>query len=216
MRMTPTAKKESNFDAFVKLVARLRAADGCPWDRAQTHESLKAALLEEAWEVIAAIEQGDHSGLQEELGDLLLHVVLHAQIASEEHTFDLKDVIDGVADKLVRRHPHVFGDEKADTPEQVKATWDRVKRQEKKEEQTHVAGLPALIAALKVQHQLRNKGVYPQQTVNPDDLKSLGKGANPEAAIGDLLYAVVELANQAGVDPEMALQKKLSGVLTHG
>lgn len=208
---------ESNFKAFVALVARLRGPDGCPWDRVQTHQSLKSALLEEAWEVIEAIEQDNAQGLQEELGDLLLHVVMHAQIASDNDVFDIKNVIDGVADKLVRRHPHVFGDEQADTPEQVKVTWERVKQQEKKRAGGHttVTHLPALMAALKVQHQLQKKGNSPQHIIHPE-LKSLANGADPEAAIGDLLYAVAALADQAGVDPELALQKKLSGVLAHG
>lgn len=212
--MHKTPAMESSFGAFVQLVARLRAPDGCPWDRVQTHNSLKAALLEEAWEVIGAIEQGDADGLQEELGDLLIHVVMHAQIAKDEALFDIGDVIDGAADKLVRRHPHVFGDEQATTPEQVKVTWERVKRHEKRDQKgdNSVSHLPALVAALKVQHQDN----APQPAIDPVDLEALFKGPPSETTIGELLYAAAALADQAGVDPELALQKKLLGILNHG
>lgn len=119
------------FEEFVKTMYRLRAPDGCKWDKAQTHESLIKCLQEESGEVIAAINNKDDENLQEELGDLLLQVVFHACIASEENRFNLADVIDGVNQKLIRRHPHVFGDAEAGTPEEALARWREIKVQEK-------------------------------------------------------------------------------------
>lgn len=120
-----------DFDDFVRIIAELRAPGGCPWDISQTHESLKTCLTEEAGEVIAAIDNRDDANLCEELGDLLLQVVMHAQIAAEDGRFTMDDVIQGVSEKMIRRHPHVFGDVKADTPEESLALWQEIKRREK-------------------------------------------------------------------------------------
>lgn len=120
-----------NFQDFVQIIAKLRAKDGCPWDREQTHESLKVCLLEETGEVIDAIDQKDDENLCEELGDVLLQVVMHAQIAAEEGRFTIEDVIDGVSQKMIRRHPHVFGDRKAMSPEESLKFWEEIKRKEK-------------------------------------------------------------------------------------
>ena len=123
------------FDELCSVVARLRAEDGCKWDRAQTHESLKAPCIEEAAEVVCGIniltETGDADNLKEELGDLLLQVVMHARIAEEEGLFTIGDVIDGISEKMIRRHPHVFGGRKADTPEEALASWNESKKKEK-------------------------------------------------------------------------------------
>lgn len=123
------------FDDLCHVVARLRAEDGCKWDRAQTHESLKAPCIEEAAEVICGIniltETGDADNLKEELGDLLLQVVMHARIAEEEGLFTIEDVIEGISDKMIRRHPHVFGSVHADTPEEALASWNESKKKEK-------------------------------------------------------------------------------------
>ncbi len=124
-----------SFDELMEIIAKLRAPDGCPWDREQTHESLKAPCIEEAAEVICGInilkETGNPENLKEELGDLLLQVLMHAQIASEEGLFTMEDVIRGISEKMVRRHPHVFGDAKADTSAQVLANWEEIKAKEK-------------------------------------------------------------------------------------
>ena len=130
------------FPDLVKLIARLRAPDGCPWDRAQTHVSLRPYVLEEAHEVIAAIDQADPSSLADELGDLLLQVLLHAQIAAENGEFTIEDVIDGLVRKLVRRHPHVFAGGPSDL-ESINRTWDEVKRKEGRSK----AQLPTLLTA---------------------------------------------------------------------
>ena len=119
------------FDEFVTTIAALRAENGCPWDRKQTHESLKECLTEEAGEVLAAIDNKDDENLCEELGDLLLQVVMHAQIAAEEDRFTIEDVVRGVNEKMIRRHPHVFGDEKVESVEEGLSLWEQIKRQEK-------------------------------------------------------------------------------------
>src|SRR5262245_28841013 len=119
------------FEELVALVARLRSPEGCPWDREQSHESIKGLVVEEAYEVVEAIDEGDDGELSAELGDLLLQVVFHSDIASRESRFGVKDVIDSLMDKLVRRHPHVFGGEKADTPGEVLKNWEALKEAER-------------------------------------------------------------------------------------
>jgi len=118
-------------DDLLDIMKRLRGENGCPWDRAQTHASIRANVLEEAGEVVEAIDSGDTAALVEELGDLLLQVVFHAQIAAESGSFVFADVVDGICMKLIERHPHVFGAERADTPEQALAVWNAVKRRSK-------------------------------------------------------------------------------------
>ena len=119
------------FDEFVDTIATLRSPGGCPWDMEQTHESMKGCLMDEAQEVLDAIDAKDDKNLCEELGDLLLQVVMHAQIAAEEGRFTIEDVIRGVNDKMIRRHPHVFGDVKVDSPEDQLKLWEQIKAQEK-------------------------------------------------------------------------------------
>ena len=125
------AEKHYTYEELLNIVAELRSDHGCPWDRAQTHESMIKCLREECEEVVQAIEQKDDENLCEELGDVLLQVLLHSRIAEEEGRFSMEDVVDMLAQKLVRRHPHVFGDKKALTPEEGLASWEAVKRQEK-------------------------------------------------------------------------------------
>ena len=136
-----------SFDEFVKIIARLRAEDGCPWDREQTHATLKAACIEEAAEVVCGInvleETGNPENLKEELGDLLLQIVMHARIAEEEGLFTIDDVIRNVMEKMIRRHPHVFGTAKADTSAEVLKAWDEIKKKEKVGKADESAFLPA-------------------------------------------------------------------------
>ena len=211
--MSKRAKETSRFEALVGLVARLRAPDGCPWDRVQTHASLKGALLEEACEVMVEIEQGDAAGLQDELGDLLLHVVFHAQIAEEAGEFDIEGVIGAVADKLVRRHPHVFGDELARTPEEVKQTWERVKKAEGGGKVKISDHLPALVAARKLQERASNARQPLPLDVDVSALEPWLDGPlDAQSAIGRLLFAAVALAREHGVEPEWALAKTLADI----
>lgn len=124
-------EQKYDFADLVNIIARLREPDGCPWDRKQTHESLKKCLLEESQEVIEAIDSKDDDNFCEELGDLLLQVVMHAQIAAEEGRFTMDDVVQGISEKMIRRHPHVFGDAKVSSVEEGLALWDSIKKQEK-------------------------------------------------------------------------------------
>ncbi len=122
-----------NYEELLDVIAQLRSEHGCPWDKAQTHESLIPCLRNECEEVVQAIQQHDEENLCEELGDVLLQVLLHARIAEEEGQFTMADVVNGLAEKMVRRHPHVFGDEEYGSPEQNQARWEEIKRQEKEE-----------------------------------------------------------------------------------
>lgn len=214
--MTRTKQAMSKLKKLVDVIARLRAPGGCPWDREQTHESLKGALLEEACEVIVEIEQGNMEGLKDELGDLLLHVVFHAQIAQEARQFNLEQVIDGVVEKLVRRHPHVFGNEQALTPTEVKQTWERVKKTEGNGTLKVSKHLPALIAARKLQDRAENAQINLPMPIDPHHLNaSPHDQQDPELVIGQLLFAVVALAREKGVEPEWALAKLVSSTQQH-
>ena len=126
----PVQDKRYSYEDFLEIIAKLRAPDGCPWDQKQTHESLKECLLEESQEVLDAIDSKDDENLCEELGDVLLQVVMHAQIAAEENRFTMEDVVQCVAEKMVRRHPHVFGDIKVDSVEEGLDLWNAIKAQE--------------------------------------------------------------------------------------
>ncbi len=183
----------SAFADLVTLVGRLRAQDGCPWDRAQDHYSLRPYVLEEAHEVIAAIDTGDPSSLADELGDLLLQVLLHSQIASEADQFSIDDVIDILTRKLIRRHPHVF----ADAPKELQSihrTWETIKRKEGHREQR----LPTLLAARKLAASIDAKMI--SESDYPSD----------EAREGGLLLLEIARIWNNGIDPEIALQKAIA------
>lgn len=200
----------NKFDHLVVLMARLRAPDGCPWDREQTHESLKGAMFEEACEVMAEIEQGNLNGLKDELGDLLLHVVFHAQIAEEAGNFTIEDVIDGVAEKLVRRHPHIFGDEHAENAEDVELTWEHVKEKEGKGKIKVGDQLPTLLAARKLQSRAAGANHTFPIDIHTNHLRPhLIDEKDADQSIAQLLFSVVALAREMEVEPEWALAKLL-------
>ncbi len=211
-------------DALARLraiVHRLRAPGGCPWDREQTHESLIPHVLEEAYEVVDAIRSGDPDLICEELGDLLLQPVLHAEIAAETGRFDLDRMADCLSDKLIRRHPHVFGEAAVADSGEVLTQWDAIKRQEKgtqKEGHLHGtgAGLPALMRAQKLQKKAARVGfdwpdaapVFAKIREEADELEQAvagGERGAVEDEIGDLLFSVVNLARKLGVESEAAL-----------
>ena len=206
------------FPELVEIIAVLRAPDGCPWDREQTHMSLRRNLIEEAYETVAAIETGADAELADELGDLLLQVVLHAQIASEQGRFDIEDVSRAIVTKLVRRHPHIFADAEADTPAEVMTRWDAIKRTEKPghgllDGIAHT--LPALSYAEKISRRAASAGfewetvddVWEKVVEETDELKATAAGS-PEAEdeLGDLLFTLVNVGRKMGVDPEQALR----------
>lgn len=205
------------FSGFTRVIAALRAPDGCPWDRAQDHLSLRRHMIEEAHEAVAAIESGDPAELADELGDVMLQVVLHAQIASETGQFDIDDVIARITEKIRRRHPHIFGNVVAETPEAVLTNWDAIKREEKPGRLLDgiPRSLPALMLAGKISRRVVGVGfewdtidaVWGKVHEEIDELKACEPGS-PEAAeeIGDLLFTIVNLARKQGIDPEEALR----------
>jgi MazG family protein len=193
--------------AFASVVRRLRAE--CPWDREQTHHTLRRHLLEEAYEVLEAIDHLDvdrlagFEALEEELGDLLFQVVFHATLAAEEGQFTLADVARGINEKLVRRHPHVFGDAEATSVEQLTTTWEQLKKAEKGRASVMdgiPATLPALLYALKVQKKAAAEGVDWRELVEPDP------PSGPGSELGLRLLELVDEAGAAGVDPETELR----------
>lgn len=206
------------FDEFVEIIATLRGPGGCPWDREQDHLSLRRHLIEEAYEAVAAIESGDSGELADELGDVLLQVVLHAQIAAEEGRFTIDDVVERITEKIRRRHPHVFGDAHADTPQEVITRWDAIKREEKGDVSLLdgiPASLPALSLAQKISRRVVGVGfewesiddVWAKVHEEIDEIKAAEPGsAHAAAEIGDLLFTIVNLARKQGIDAEEALR----------
>lgn len=201
---------------------RLRAPDGCPWDREQTHDSIKGCLLEEAHEFLEAIDLKDDHGMAEELGDLLLQVVFHAQIAAEEKRFTLDEVIHEIAAKLVRRHPHVFGEVEVANSSEVVRNWEAIKNTEKGKEDRKSrmdgvpAGFPALLRAHKIQSRAAKDGfdwpdaapVWEKIAEEEDELHEAiasGDAKHIQEEFGDLLFACVNLGRKLGIDSEAAL-----------
>lgn len=213
-------------EQLVQVMAALRSPQGCPWDRQQTHESLKRYLLEEAYEVLEAIDDQDTERLAEELGDLLLQIVFHAQMACERGDFDLEAVAERIVRKLERRHPHVFGEGTVEDAEEVLGNWERLKRQEVgyADRQSALDGvpksLPALMQAAEVQRRAARVGFDWSEVAGPlakvaeelEELKAAREGAEaqPEELreeLGDLLFAVVNVARWVGVEAEDALRR---------
>lgn len=217
-------KNTYDVNDFRKIIKILRAPGGCPWDREQTHKSIRRNLLEEAYEVCEAIDEEDTEHLKEELGDLLMQVVFHSQMEEEKENFDLNDVADGACKKLIYRHPHVFGDVKVSDSTEVLTNWDELKRKEKSQStvtktMSDVAeSLPALWRAEKIQKKAKKIG-FDWVDVNGAEEKlseehkeleeAIAEGDNKhiEEELGDLLFAAVNTARFCGVDPETALHK---------
>ncbi len=222
--LLPALPPERNFRTFGGLqgiVHRLRAPGGCPWDRAQTHESLKPFLLEEAYEALAALDEGSPDKLREELGDLLLQVLLHAEIGLESGEFDLADVVEGIGRKLVRRHPHVFGDVRADTPEQVADNWEAIKRDERDERGesgTLLDAIPRAQPALALSQALQDRASrigfrWPDvQAVLEKLVEELAELSEAEDVgrrreeLGVVLFVLTSVARAMDVDAEGALR----------
>jgi tetrapyrrole methylase family protein/MazG family protein len=215
--------KEMNGKAIGELVQTMKtllSPEGCPWDREQTHASLKRYLIEEAYEVIEAIDEGEMDKLREELGDLLLQVVFHAALADQAGYFDLDDVADTVNQKMINRHPHVFGKMEINTSDEVMQNWEGFKREEGKK--SILEGiprmLPALLRAYKLQEKAQRVGFdWPaisgaleklQEEINEYVVASQNHDADQiEAEMGDILFAAVNIARMSGVEPEQALQR---------
>jgi MazG family protein len=227
LRPSPQAEEAGRlFARFVELIARLRAPGGCPWDREQTHESVKPMTIEEAYEVAHAIDEKDDQELAGELGDLLLQVVFHANIAEERGAFRVAEIVERVADKMIRRHPHVFGEDDASTAGEVLRSWEAIKAKEREEkgkedesmlDSVH-RGLPAVMEAFQVTTKASRvgfdwkdaAGAIGKLDEESQELKAaIAADAGHDAVyeeVGDLLFAAVNVARLAGVDPESALK----------
>ena len=210
---------------LVRVQALLRAPGGCPWDAEQTHQSLARHLLEETHELLEAIDADDSDAIREELGDLLLQVTFHAQIAADDGRWDVDDVAQGLVEKLIHRHPHVFGDVDVSGADEVLVNWEKIKTEEKGErpvEDDIPVTLPALARAAKVQRRAAGRGFEWRSAGSAlaalreevDELGSAidaGDEGNAEEEIGDVLFSVVAVARKLGVDGESALRRTIRG-----
>jgi len=213
------------FDRLIKIMEALRGSHGCPWDKKQTRESLKPFLVEELYELIEALDEGNPEKIKEELGDLLFQIVFHSHLSKEMGQFDINDVINKIADKMVNRHPHVFGKERFKTPEDLLRVWDEHKKQEGKKRESILEGVPKELPALLKAHKLQDKvsrigfdwerieDVFKKLDEELDELKSAlskkDQGAI-EDEVGDIFFVLVRISNFVGVNPEDALRKTIS------
>jgi tetrapyrrole methylase family protein / MazG family protein len=223
----------TKFEKLVGIMATLRGPRGCPWDKQQDFNSLKPMLVEEVYEVLEAIENDDFEGLSEELGDVLLHIVFHSHLAQEAGHFDIETVIDKISEKLIRRHPHVFGDETASTAEEVIKNWEAIKAQEKADKLTNrtpeqrslLEGIPSKLPAIHEAHQISSRaarvgfdwpdvnGIFDKLQEEVGELKevlsegdSAEKRERLEDEIGDMLFVIVNIARFLKIDSESALK----------
>ncbi len=215
-----------HFNQIISIMHRLRSPGGCPWDAEQTHESLKRYLLEESYEVLEAIDNGSDELLKEELGDLLLQPVFHAAIAEERGAFTMDDILTTLADKLIRRHPHVFGDQEIKDSEAQIANWEKIKKEEKGDERRSALSgipphLPALMKAQKITEKASRVGFdweHVDQVMAKvieelhefEEAMAQGRQDRMEAELGDLLFAIVNLGRFLSLDPEEALRKTIA------
>jgi len=212
------------FDELVDIVAKLRGPGGCPWDREQTGETLKPFLVEEFYELIDAIDENDNDGIKEEMGDLLFQIVLQSQLFSEEGEFDVHEVVDGIARKMVKRHPHVFGDKVFETSGEVEEWWKEHKRNEGKGHDSAIGGvprsLPALLRAQKIQLKASKVGFDWERIDDAfgkieEEIKEFREAVQRndrdeiEDELGDLFFVLVRIANFVDVKPEDALQRTI-------
>lgn len=207
-------------DDLLATTARLRAPDGCPWDRAQTHRTICDCLVEEVAEVLQAIDRDDAANLREELGDLLFHVVLHAQMASEAGRFTFEDVAREVNEKMVRRHPHVFGDgARLGDPEAVIRQWEQIKLAEKGPARASVfkdlpPALSSVLQAREVWKQVRKKDLDPGPHADAGSVARAAEGLGEEEA-GRRLFELVAACREAGIDPDSALRRHTARLRAH-
>ncbi len=213
-------KENDSFKKFIKIVKRLRKE--CPWDREQTHQSIRHSLIEETYEVIEAIDQQDLTELKRELGDVLLHIVLHAVMAEEEHAFTLNDVIESITEKMTRRHPHVFGNTQVENAHEVKRNWEHIKLTEGRK--SVIDGvpkeMPALLRALRIQEKASKVGfdwkkkrdVWKKVDEEIKELAGAERSRNHvhiEEEYGDVLFSLVNYSRFIGVNPEFALKESI-------
>src|SRR5215813_3838632 len=222
------------FGRLVEIITTLRGPNGCPWDKQQDFTTLKPMLVEEVYEVLEAIDNQDYDGLAEELGDLLLHVIFHAQLGKEASQFDINTVIEKISDKLVRRHPHVFGTESASTAEEVIKNWEAIKAQEKAEklksrtpeQRSLLEGIPSKLPAIHEAHQISSRaarvgfdwpdieGIFEKLQEEVAELREVianqgdeNQRERLEDEIGDMLFVIVNIARYVKIDSESALKR---------
>jgi len=208
----------SKFDSLVEIIARLRAPDGCPWDREQTHQTLRANLLSECYEALDALDEGDSARLCEELGDILLQIMLHSQIAKDDKEFEISDVVKGISEKIVRRHPHVFGSGKVKDAAEVAHNWEELKKEERAENVSMLESVPRWMPALAYADEIQRRvaragfdwedidGVIDKLAEEVAEFKeSTGKERAEE--FGDVLFTLVNIARRMDVDSEVALRE---------
>jgi tetrapyrrole methylase family protein/MazG family protein len=221
----PALPRASGFPSFQETIAHLRAPEGCPWDREQTHQTLRRYLLEETYEVLAALDDNDPIALREELGDLLLQIVLHAQIAIESEEFRMTDVVAGIEAKIRRRHPHVFGEVKVNDADDVTRNWELIKQSEAKEngktpiDSSALDGIPRDLPALAAAEMIGNKaarltfdwrsidGVFDKITEELREVRSANGDLDRAEELGDVFFALANLARWLKIDPEAALRQ---------
>jgi tetrapyrrole methylase family protein/MazG family protein len=207
------------FEKLVGIITRLRGSDGCPWDKQQTHSSLREFLLEESYEVLQALDEEDAQKLCGELGDLLLQILLHSQIASENNEFRLEDVLHNISTKLVRRHPHVFGNTQVSSAEEVSHNWEDIKKSERKPEASILESVPRQMPALAYSQEIQRRvaqvgfdwedinGVIEKLAEEVKEYQHTTSLAEKEDEFGDIFFTLANIARRAGIDPEASLRK---------
>ena len=209
----------SQFDTLVEIIARLRAPDGCPWDRQQTHASLRENLLAECYEVLEALDEGDSRKLCDELGDLLMQIVFHAQMATEAGEFDMGDVVRGINAKLIHRHPHIFGSKKVRDAEEVALNWESLKQEEREADTSILESVPKHMPALGYSQEIQRRvaragfdwedidGVIDKLAEEVREFNQAGSQEQRSQEFGDLLFTLVNIARRQGIDSEAALRE---------
>lgn len=209
----------SQFSTLVDIIARLRGPDGCPWDKKQNHKSLRDSLLEECYEVLEALDDGDSQRLSVELGDLLMQVVFHAQIAGEAGEFELADVIKSITTKLIRRHPHVFGSVNVRDAGEVLVNWEELKKDERQEDASMLDGVPRAMPSLAYSQEIQARvarvgfdwqedaGVIDKLAEEVGEFKRAPTKEQQEAEFGDLLFTLANIARRWGIDLESVLRQ---------
>jgi tetrapyrrole methylase family protein/MazG family protein len=209
----------SQFEALVEIIARLRAPDGCPWDRKQTHASLRGSLLSECYEVLEALDEGNAEKLRDELGDLLMQIVLQAQIAREAGEFELGEVIENISKKLIHRHPHVFGSKKVKDAEEVIHNWEELKKEERGEGVSLLESVPKEMPALGYSHEIQRRaawvgfdwkdieGIIDKLAEEVGEFQRAETKEEKASEFGDLLFTLADIALRMGIDAEAALRE---------
>jgi XTP/dITP diphosphohydrolase len=225
-KMSPRRQEQLlAFDRMLTIMEELRTQ--CPWDQKQTYDSLRYLTIEEVFELSDAIVSNDIDEMKKELGDVLLHILFYSRIASEDNSFDIKDVIDSLAEKMIRRHPHIYGDVKVENEEEVKRNWEQIKSVEKKKNESILSGvpksLPAMIKAIRIQEKARGAGFDWDNTLQvwekvQEELeefkneltiekKEIKSTTNAEGELGDLFFSLINLSRFISINPEDALEK---------